>query len=1086
MESTEKQQLEQALGLPLQPVTLDWAAFKQQFELTYTSPEQEETDREHFTWLRFRGDHLPQSCLLYPDGRVRGLILRETSLERIQLPALPGLEYLCISGNKKLMAIDWAEEYPALQYADLSDNHLSTLKLPAQLPWLCYLSLRNNQIRKFVPGGILPELEELDLSQNRIKNWEAVVIEQMPALKYLFLLGNPLNESVTTYRLEGEDCNYLRSLQQLRRAFGEGKPVKNNEYKVLVVGDGKAGKSCLVARLVENKFITNWDSTHGIAVTRFDGAKAKGYESCHFPYIMNLWDFGGQDIYHHTHRLFMQTNAIYILLWSEETEFKKSIVQTTSRRNHSWENKKIAYWLAYIQHLGGNSPVVVAQTQSPPHAPRKAHPEESALSETYKEQLGYLSSFLHLDAKAEDVRENGYKRLLNELESAVDSLDREENLPQHWIDIRDALEQMKPVETADNAAQFMSIETNTLGYDEFVALAKEKGEQEDPDRLLQNWLVRTGVVFYKPGLFDNKIILNQAWAIRAVYALFDRSDDGFYHDIKDQDGRFDGQLLNNCWCDYGEPERKWFLDFMLAADMCFEITPEGQHNTPWDQREFVALEMLPTKRPAAFLSQEETWADKKSDTLLHLIFRYPFLHSGVIQRFIARTYRFAEVRNIYKNGVLLKVDNTFVLVEAQLEDERIYRGEIRVTVARSGIRSLYRVQEEFKDIHNSQSEDKVEQWVMPTGKPAVRLNALVEQRAEKQMVAVDGTTIVNTADYLLFIKPDEEKVAPLSGMEEPVVVAEAELLEQEKTSKEPVEMIDQIKNKIGQGRLEDALKLLQQHYPSNGAIAIQQDFSQLKNNDIKGILSPGEISIGRSKIVNRMLDFLSELEQVSEPAPRPNPIRSSFPDDDYPKLEQNIIEVDMVAGAREYQPIDQQARIKILMLSASPMDAGQLNTGKESRFKDLIQYFDEERKIDFREEHGLNGELFQNFLFTQDPHIIHFGGHGEKHGLVLEKENLDTDLLIEMVENTENLQLVVLNACYTLPMAQEVARCIPYVIGTQGALPDRTAIAFARGFYTGIAANKSIEASFKNGITAIKREKLPGADIPILVKGKRQ
>lgn len=205
---------------------------------------------------------------------------------------------------------------------------------------------------------------------------------------------------------------------------------------------------------------------------------------------------------------------------------------------------------------------------------------------------------------------------------------------------------------------------------------------------------------------------------------------------------------------------------------------------------------------------------------------------------------------------------------------------------------------------------------------------------------------------------------------------------------------------------------------------------------------------------------------------------------DYPREESNIIEVPMGKYARAFIDFTKKdGQTKILFLSATPKDVGQINTGKESRFKDLIRYFDDEKRFDFNEEHGISTEQFQNFLVMEDPHIVHYGGHGEVEGIILEDQDLKADVLVEMLGNSENVQCVVLNACYSLPIAKEVAKYIPFVIGTQDAFDDRSAIAFSRGFYMGIVAGKSIEKAFKNGITSIKREKLPDADVPILVKG---
>ena len=40
--------------------------------------------------------------------------------------------------------------------------------------------------------------------------------------------------------------------------------------------------------------------------------------------------------------------------------------------------------------------------------------------------------------------------------------------------------------------------------------------------LLLDYLHHAGIVFYREGLFDDRIVLDQAWALEAVYAVFHR------------------------------------------------------------------------------------------------------------------------------------------------------------------------------------------------------------------------------------------------------------------------------------------------------------------------------------------------------------------------------------------------------------------------------------------------------------------------------------------------------------------------------------------------------------------------------------
>ena len=56
---------------------------------------------------------------------------------------------------------------------------------------------------------------------------------------------------------------------------------------------------------------------------------------------------------------------------------------------------------------------------------------------------------------------------------------------------------------------------------EFDRLCEEVGGISDKEALL-DFLHRNGVVFYRPGLFGDRIVLDQNWALEAIYALFER------------------------------------------------------------------------------------------------------------------------------------------------------------------------------------------------------------------------------------------------------------------------------------------------------------------------------------------------------------------------------------------------------------------------------------------------------------------------------------------------------------------------------------------------------------------------------------
>jgi internalin A len=56
---------------------------------------------------------------------------------------------------------------------------------------------------------------------------------------------------------------------------------------------------------------------------------------------------------------------------------------------------------------------------------------------------------------------------------------------------------------------------------DFDGLCDKVGGISDKEAVL-DFLHHNGVMFYRPGLFGGRIILDQNWAMEAIYALFDR------------------------------------------------------------------------------------------------------------------------------------------------------------------------------------------------------------------------------------------------------------------------------------------------------------------------------------------------------------------------------------------------------------------------------------------------------------------------------------------------------------------------------------------------------------------------------------
>ena len=80
--------------------------------------------------------------------------------------------------------------------------------------------------------------------------------------------------------------------------MGSDDPVPLNQVKLMVLGNGRIGKTQICNRLRDRSYDDNADSTHGITVSE---APIPGGDG-----TFAIWDFGGQDIYHGTHALFLE------------------------------------------------------------------------------------------------------------------------------------------------------------------------------------------------------------------------------------------------------------------------------------------------------------------------------------------------------------------------------------------------------------------------------------------------------------------------------------------------------------------------------------------------------------------------------------------------------------------------------------------------------------------------------------------------------------------------------------------------------------------------------------------------------------
>jgi len=187
----------------------------------------------------------------------------------------------------------------------------------------------------------------------------------------------------------------------------------------------------------------------------------------------------------------------------------------------------------------------------------------------------------------------------------------------------------------------------------------------------------------------------------------------------------------------------------------------------------------------------------------------------------------------------------------------------------------------------------------------------------------------------------------------------------------------------------------------------------------------------------------------------------------------------------ESKPVSIQ-RCDVLVLAANPQGTDPLKLKEEA---DLILTSLREnpsgREYVVQIQEATRVEDLSKYLLQYQPIIVHFAGHGSSTGEII-LENSQNQIQPVMPEALANLfvqvgkqiECVVLNNCFSLGMADALAKHIPYTIGMSREIDDRSAVAFSRAFYRGLAFGQGYYQAFGLGRTEIQLLKLPDADIP--------
>ena len=276
--------------------------------------------------------------------------------------------------------------------------------------------------------------------------------------------------------------NYCRQLR-----IGEVRPL--NEAKLILVGQGSVGKTSLINRLIHDRFNQDEKQTDGLSVTNWTiHINSKDVR-------LNVWDFGGQEIYHATHQFFLTKRSLYLLVCNCRTRE---------------EENRLDYWLKLIKGFGDASPVIIVGNK------RDEQPldiNQKALREKYPNIKAIIETSCSEGAGIDELNQ----AILKEVAQLKEVYDL---LPLSWFEVKEQLEQL---------------DEDFISYNEYIGICYRSSiTAEHNQTQLIGLLHNLGLVlnYQDHPLLQNTNVLKPDWVTEGIYALL--SDDVLKTEAKGQ------------------------------------------------------------------------------------------------------------------------------------------------------------------------------------------------------------------------------------------------------------------------------------------------------------------------------------------------------------------------------------------------------------------------------------------------------------------------------------------------------------------------------------------------------------------------
>jgi internalin A len=548
------------------------------------------------------------------------------------LLALRDLTMLDLSNNQ-ISDVSFLSTLSGLTTLDLSSNQISNVSSLSTLSGLTTLDLSSNQISNVSSLSTLSSLTSLSLSSNRIS--DVSFLSTLSGLTTLYLGSNQINDVSFLSTLSGLkalylgfneiiDGSFLEKLPKLQSLDISSNPLTNTpniivpngnkfileyfrqkvktgavpllEAKLILLGDGRAGKTSLSNRLLGKPLPKDEDRTMGVDIIigdyGFDVAEGRRFK-------LHIWDFAGQDKYKPLHQFFYTEDAVYVM------------VADSGNAGTDYDD-----WLQTAQLFGTGSPLLMALNEF------RTGMGNVFDAEYWKKRFPFLLKEVHL---VNLLTQKGVSELEKDIQLFAQRLPHTAQVyPKNWAAIRQELERRR--------------DENFIPWSEYLRICRDNDLPERESALILSRILHTiGVCLHyeKNSLLQQHVILKNEWATDAVYLVLED-----HIVVEEKKGFFDWSDLQRIWSHEAYQDMcPQLLELMRYFKLAYPLP---------NNKEYVTPPLLPPAPPSG-------WEMPKGESL-ELLIEYEFLPKTLMAQFIVQ--RHADIdqgrKLVWRNGVVLR------------------------------------------------------------------------------------------------------------------------------------------------------------------------------------------------------------------------------------------------------------------------------------------------------------------------------------------------------------------------------------------------------------------------------------------------